>query len=423
MTNKSQINATILNIGDELLIGQVTNTNAVEISRLLTANGYSVAGTYTIGDRAEAIREYLPHCIERSDIVIITGGLGPTKDDITKKTLCEYFGSELYENEEVLNNIKIIFEKRGYELTELNRQQSWVPRCCEVLNNPIGTAPGMWFEQNGKVIVSLPGVPFEMRKLMEEVIYRLKKHFNTEHIINKNIITQGIGESFLSDKIEAWELALPKNIRLAYLPQAGMVKLRLTGHGSDEAALQKEIDNAVAGLKQIAGEFIMGEDAETLPEIVARTMKQAGKTLAAAESCTGGSIAAQLTRLAGASEYFAGSVTAYSNDVKKKVLGVSEETLAKHGAVSRETVYEMATGVRQKLGTDYAVATTGIAGPGGGTAEKPVGTVWVGLSSEKQTMTKLLHFGDRREQNIERTSNAVFSMLIKMVKEENGLYS
>ena len=415
------MNATIINIGDELLIGQVTNTNASVISRMLTSKGFDVKETFTIGDNAEEIRFYLAHCIQRSDIVIITGGLGPTKDDITKKTLCEFFGSKLYENETALNNIKVIFEKRGYELTPINRQQSWIPRCCTLLNNLLGTAPGMWFEKDGKVVISLPGVPFEMSYLMEaEVLPRLQEHFNTGYIINKNIIVQGIGESFLSDRIESWELALPKSIRLAYLPQAGMVKLRLTARGADHNRLEQEIAEAVDKLYPIAGEYIVGEDAEALPEIVAQTMTKAGKTLSCAESCTGGSIASKLTQLAGASEYFMGSVTAYSNDVKESILGVSRQTLATYGAVSEETVREMVSGVRERLATDYAVATTGIAGPGGGTTQKPVGTIWIGIASDRQVITKLLHFGDRRAQNIERTCNAVFSELIKLVRAENA---
>lgn len=413
--------ATILNIGDELLIGQVVNTNASRMSQMLIGVGIDVCGTYVIGDNADDIRNYLRHCIDRSDVVLITGGLGPTKDDITKKTLCEFFGSELYENEEALANVRRIFESRGYVLTPINRQQSWVPRCCTMINNVLGTAPCMWFEYEDKVIVSLPGVPFEMVNLMEtEIVPRLQKHFCTDQIINKNLLVQGIGESFLSDMIESWELALPKTIRLAYLPQAGMVKLRLTARGGhdDLALLQSQIDKAVSELYPIAGQYIVGEDMENLPELVAYTMKRYGKTLATAESCTGGQLAQQLTAMAGASEYYRGGVVAYSNEVKECALGVSHETLLAHGVVSEETVREMVEGVRKRLGADYAVATTGVAGPGGGTPEKPVGTVWIGVASEKQTVARLLKFGDRRAQTIDRTCFTVWSELIKMVKEE-----
>ena len=414
--------ATILNIGDELLIGQVVNTNASSMSQMLIAAGIDVCGTFVIGDRADDIDFYLRHCIERSDVVLITGGLGPTKDDITKKTLCDFFHSELYENQEALANVKRIFDARGYELTPINRQQAWVPRCCTMVNNILGTAPCMWFDYQGKVVVSMPGVPFEMVNLMQtEIIPRLQAHFRTDQIVNKNILVQGIGESFLSDLIEPWELSLPSTIRLAYLPQSGMLKLRLTARGShdDRALLQQQIDRAVAELYPIAGQYIVGEDLETLPELVAYTMKRHHATLATAESCTGGALASQLTAMAGASEYYRGGVVAYSNEVKECALSVSHQTLLDHGAVSEETVRQMAEGARSRLGSDYAVATTGIAGPGGGTPQKPVGTVWIAVASRQQTVARLLHFGDRRAQTIERTCNAVWSDLIKLVNQNN----
>ena len=414
--------ATILNIVDELLIGQVVNTNASSMSQMLIAAGIDVCGTFVIGDRADDIDFYLRHCIERSDVVLITGGLGPTKDDITKKTLCDFFHSELYENQEALANVKRIFDARGYELTPINRQQAWVPRCCTMVNNILGTAPCMWFDYQGKVVVSMPGVPFEMVNLMQtEIIPRLQAHFRTDQIVNKNILVQGIGESFLSDLIEPWELSLPSTIRLAYLPQSGMLKLRLTARGShdDRALLQQQIDRAVAELYPIAGQYIVGEDLETLPELVAYTMKRHHATFATAESCTGGALASQLTAMAGASEYYRGGVVAYSNEVKECALGVSHQTLLDHGAVSEETVRQMAEGARSRLGSDYAVATTGIAGPGGGTPQKPVGTVWIAVASRQQTVARLLHFGDRRAQTIERTCNAVWSDLIKLVNQNN----
>ena len=435
--------ATILNIGDELLIGQVVNTNASRMAQMLVAAGIDVCGTYMIGDNADDIKYYIRHCIERSDVVLMTGGLGPTKDDITKKTLCELFDSELYENEEALANVKRIFDSRGYELTPINRQQAWVPRCCTMINNVLGTAPCMWYGESpltikgespltikgdpplsmsGKVLVSLPGVPFEMVNLMEtEIIPRLQRHFRTDQIVNKNILVQGIGESFLSDLIEPWELALPKSIRLAYLPQAGMLKLRLTARGGhdERPLLEQQIAEAVKSLYPIAGEYIVGEDLETLPELVAYTMKKAGKTLATAESCTGGTLAHQLTAMAGASEYFRGGVVAYSNEVKECALGVKHETLMAHGAVSEETVHEMAAGARERLGADYAVATTGIAGPGGGTPEKPVGTVWIAVAGPDGVTAKHLKFGDRRAQTIERTCNAVWGELIRKVKSKS----
>ena len=409
----------ILNIGDELLIGQVVNTNASKMSQMLTQAGIAVSSVFTIGDNAEDIRNYLQHCLNVSDAVLITGGLGPTKDDITKKTLCDFFYSELYENEEALENVRRIVASHGRELTEINRLQAWIPRCCTMINNVLGTAPCMWFETEdrpSKVVVSLPGVPFEMINLMEtEIVPRLKKHFEVGAIVNKNILLQGIGESFLSDLIETWELALPENIRLAYLPQPGLMKLRLTARGDDKEKLQQQVDEAVRKLYPLAGQYIVGEDLESLPELVARTMAASGKTLATAESCTGGTIASKLTALAGASEYFRGGVVAYSNEVKECALGVNHETLVRHGAVSEETVKEMVTGVRDRLGADYAVATTGVAGPGGGTPEKPVGTVWIAVASKDSVYTELLHLTGRREQIVERTCNAVFAALIRMM--------
>ena len=412
--------ATIINIGDELLIGQVVNTNASTMARLLTGVGIEVVRTEVIGDNRQDIWDAVDKALNTTDAVLLTGGLGPTKDDITKHLLCEYFGSELYENEEALNNVKRIFKARGYELTEVNRRQAWVPRCCQVLNNDLGTAPCMWFERGGKVLVSMAGVPFEMEWLMNNrVLPRLQQHFRTGAILNKNILVQGIGESFLSDLIEPWELALPSFIRLAYLPVAGMVKLRLTARGSDETLLQEAIRKAVSELYPIAGQYIVGEDCETLPELVAQKLTSAGCTLAVAESCTGGTIASRLTALAGASAYFKGGIVAYSNEVKECALGVSHDTLAAHGAVSEETVRQMVEGVRSRLDSDYALATTGIAGPTGGTPDKPVGTVWIAACSRNTTVTQLMHYGDRRQQTIDRTVNQAYAMLIRLLCQKD----
>lgn len=412
--------ATILNIGDELLIGQVVNTNASTMAKMLTEAGMEVVRTLVVGDNRDEIWNAVDEGMKTSDAVLVTGGLGPTKDDITKKLLCEYFGSELVESAVALDNVKRIFAARGYELTPVNRAQALVPRCCEVLNNDLGTAPCMWFERDGQVLVSLPGVPFEMDWLMRNrVLPKLQEHFRTGRIVTKNILVQGIGESFLSDLIEPWELALPENIKLAYLPVAGMVKLRLTERINPESPESPDnpdipgIPGVLPGLYALAGKYIVGEDCETLAELVHKTLTEQGKTLATAESCTGGTIASRLTALAGASAYFRGGVVAYSNEVKECALGVKHETLAAHGAVSEETVREMAEGVRQRLGADYAIATTGIAGPGGGTPEKPVGTVWVAVSTPERTVAQLMHYGDRRQQTIDRTANQAYAMLVR----------
>ncbi len=414
------MNVTIINIGDELLIGQVVNTNAASMSKMLINAGMEVREVVVIGDNGDAILQSLGRALGESDAVIITGGLGPTKDDITKKVLCDFFGSELIENQTALDNIQRIFAARGYELTPLNRQQAWVPRCCTMLNNVKGTAPGMWFEREGKVVVSLPGVPFEMEGLMtSEVLPRLQAHFQTGHIINKNILVQGIGESFLSDLIEPWELSLPPHIRLAYLPQAGMVKLRLTARGDDSETLNSQIITLVKKLYLLAGQYIVGEDMETLPEAVAQILSINAKTLATAESCTGGALASKITSLAGASKYFRGGVVAYSNEAKECLLDVAHSTLEQHGAVSEQTVGEMAQGVRERLGADYGVATSGIAGPGGGSPEKPVGTVWMAVAGPKGVYTQMKRYGDDRLRTIERACNEVFSMLIHQIKQDN----
>lgn len=407
----------IINIGDELLIGQVVNTNASTMSQMLIAVGIDVNEVVTIGDDGDAIRESLTRCLKLSDAVLITGGLGPTKDDITKTILCNFFNSHLVENAVALENVRRLFAIRGFELTPVNRAQALVPECCQVLNNDLGTAPCMWFEQDGKVVVSMPGVPFEMEWLMENrVVPKLQETFKTGAIVNKNILVQGIGESFLSDLIEPWELALPKCIRLAYLPQAGMLKLRLTARGNNRKELQNAIDEAVKTLYPIAGQYIVGEDCETLPELAHKLLTAKGKTLATAESCTGGAIASQLTAQAGASKYFRGGVVAYSNEVKECVLGVQHSTLEQYGAVSEQTAREMAEGVRERFDSDYAIATTGIAGPDGGTPTKPVGTVWIAVASRTHTEAALLSFpGRRRQQNIDRSVNQAFAMLIRML--------
>ena len=414
---------TIVNIGDELLIGQVVNSNASTMGQLLTAAGMEVRRTVVVGDDYAAIWRAVDDALHESGAVLLTGGLGPTKDDITKRVLCDYYHCELVENEEALSNVRRLFEQRGYELTPVNRAQALVPACCEVLNNDLGTAPCMWFASNDPatgVLVSLPGVPFEMEWLMRNrVIPRLQETFSIGLILTKNILVQGIGESFLSDLIEPWELSLPADVSLAYLPVAGMTKLRLTArlpHHYPLSTFHFPLD----GLYHLAGKYIVGEDCETLAELVHRTLLQRGLTLAVAESCTGGNIASQLTAQAGASAYFKGGVVAYSNEVKKNVLGVQHKTLEVYGAVSEETACEMVQGVRQRLGADVAIATTGIAGPDGGTREKPVGTVWIAVADGDGCFAQLLqHGGSRRQQNIDRATNQAFAMIIHRICQKD----
>jgi len=423
------MDVSIINIGDELLIGQVVNTNASTMARMLSEAGMAVRRTVVVGDVYQDIWHAVDEAMRSSDSVLVTGGLGPTKDDITKKLLCDYFHSELVESEVALENVRRIFESRGYEMTPVNRAQAHVPACCEVLNNDLGTAPCMWFEREGKVLVSLPGVPFEMDWLMRNrVIPKLQETFHTDIIVHKNILVQGIGESYLSDLIEPWETTLPENIKLAYLPVAGMVKLRLTGKTRNNQNNQNILNNlnfqiaeTIQGLYDLASSYIVGEDCETLEELAHKTLTERGLTLATAESCTGGNIARLLTAQAGSSAYFKGGIVAYSNEVKESALGVRHSTLEAHGAVSEETVREMAEGVRECLGADLAIATTGIAGPTGGTPEKPVGTVWVAVASVQGTETKLLQLGStRRQQNIDRTTNQAFAMLIRLIMGDKG---
>ena len=421
--------ASIINIGDELLIGQVVNTNATYMSRALTASGISVVEVCTIGDSGMAIEATVRRCLEQSDLVLMTGGLGPTKDDITKETLCRMFGSELYENAEALANIERIFAQRGFPMTETNRHQAWVPRCCEMINNDLGTAPCMWFNattpkhpniqksKSPKALVSLPGVPFEMEYLIDKKILPLvQERFQLGSIVCKNLLVQGIGESFLSDRLEAVEASLPPHIKLAYLPQAGMIKLRITATSDTTSdVLQNEVKIVSEKIRSAAGEFIVGEDHECLAEVVASLMRKKRLTLSAAESCTGGQIAAQLTALAGASEYFKGGIVSYCNEVKADIVGVEQATLDRHSAVSEATVREMAEGARYRMKSDYAVATTGVAGPTGGSDLNPVGTVWMAVATPEQTVTKKIRYNGRRQQVIDRAVNEVFAMLIREV--------
>lgn len=395
----------LINIGDELLIGQVVNTNASWMSAYLNENGMRVCRVFTIADNADEIKNALQQAMSTADAVIITGGLGPTKDDITKHTLCQFFSSHLVLHEPSLDNVRSIFKKRNFPMTPLNEAQALVPQCCRVLLNKWGTAPGMWFEKDGKVVVSLPGVPSEMQGLMrEEVVPLLQEKFSVESIYHKNVLTFGIGESFLSDKIEAWELALPENIHLAYLPKDGVVRLRLSAYGNNLTELEKQVACEVEKLCALAGEYIFGYDDDTLESVVGKLLAERGMTLATAESCTGGTIAQLLTSVSGASAYYMGGVVAYANEAKEQLLGVKRATLEQYGAVSRQTAEEMALGAKQRFATDCAIATTGIAGPTGGTKEKPVGTVWIAVATPSGVEAQCFSFGDDRAKNVMRAS-------------------
>jgi nicotinamide-nucleotide amidase len=356
---------------------------------------------------------------KRADIIIMTGGLGPTKDDVTKHTLANYFGSELILNDEVLEWVSKIFRMRKLPMIDSNRNQAMVPANCDVLFNSSGTAPGMWFDVDGKIFISMPGVPFEMKAIFEEhCVMRLQKRFNLPAIIHRTIQTCSIGESFLAKKIEDLENNLPKHIKLAYLPNVGQVRLWFSGYHSNQEILKAEMDTIIANLYERIGEYIFGEEDDSLQKVVGILLKGKEKTLATAESCTGGYLAHLITSVPGSSNYYQGSVISYANEIKINELNVSPETLKTVGAVSEDCVKQMAEGVRKKLNTDYAISTSGIAGPDGGSAEKPIGTVWIAVSSKTQTIAQQFNMGDNRERTIHRTALQGLDMLRKMLLEE-----
>lgn len=409
-----QILAEILTIGDEILYGQITDTNSQWISSELDQLGIKVIRKTTVGDTEEAILGAFAEAENRADLVLITGGLGPTNDDLTMPMLAKHFQSEIEMNDAVLAHVKHFFESRGRTFTELNRRQALVPKAAEVLHNDLGTAPGTWYERKGKVFVSMPGVPHEMKNLMKKLVLpKLASFFQTPVIYHKLIKTVGIGESFLADIIKEWEDGLPEHIGLAYLPSVGHVKLRLTAVGEDPEQLKKEVQELINQLIPLAGKYIYGYDETTLEEAIGELLKAQGKTIALAESCSGGYVQHKLTTIAGSSEYFQGGVVPYHNDHKINVLGIKEETIEKYGAVSEECVKEMAEGVRELFRADIGASSSGIAGPGGGTEDKPVGTVWIAFADGKETITKKLQLTQNRLLNIELTQIAVLNLVRK----------
>lgn len=408
--------AEIITIGDELLIGQVTDTNSAWMGRELNKVGIEVIRVVSVRDRADEITEAVDDAMNRADIVLMTGGLGPTKDDITKQTLCAYFDTELVFSEEVFENIKRVLASK-IPMNALNKGQAMVPKDCLVINNRVGSASVSWFEKNGKVLVSMPGVPQEMITVMsEEVIPRLRKKFDTDVIIHKTFTVKNYPESVLAEKLESWEEALPESIKLAYLPKPGIIRLRLTGRGRDKEAVQSQISVEGGKLKDILGDAVFDEEDTPLEILIGNLLREKNLTVSTAESCTGGSIAAKLTSVPGSSDYFKGGIVAYSNEIKESLLGVSSETLKKQGAVSEETVIEMVKGAMKALKTDCAVSTSGIAGPGGGTKEKPVGTVWIAAAYKNEIRTMKQDTDRGREMNVERTGNNAFLLLLDLLK-------
>ena len=409
------MNAEIITIGDELLIGQVVDTNSAWMAEQLNLIGIRVVQITSISDQRKHILNTLKEASSRADIILISGGLGPTRDDITKTTLCEYFNTKLVFNQDAYENIVRLFGSRGFVITPLNCAQAEVPESCTPLLNVNGTAPGMWFEKDGIIYVSMPGVPFEMKSLMSNhVLPRLSK-LSPKSIVHRTILTQGVGESFLAAKIEAWETALPEYIKLAYLPQPGIVRLRLTASGPDRTQLEKEINERVSELYGLIPEYIFGEGDETLEMVVSNLLKAHGFSLATAESCTGGYIAHLITCIPGSSAFFKGSVVAYANEIKEHLLGVSPDTLTRYGAVSQETVFEMAAGIIKHFKVDCAIAVSGIAGPDGGTPDKQVGTTWISVLTPKGAETKMFTFGEHRGRNIRRAALAALDMLRKQL--------
>ena len=410
--------ASIITIGDEILIGQIVDTNAAFISRLLNDAGITVGERVSVGDDRGQIVRTLEREMAGSEIVILTGGLGPTKDDITKTTLAEFFGSGMVRDRRVADHVRTMLTSRGIDYNELNQSQSMVPECCTVLFNRHGTAPGMWFERDGHVAVSLPGVPYEMEHLMdEEVMPRLKERFALRQIVHRTMITSGLPESMLAERIAAWEDALPEYLHLAYLPSPSIVRLRLSAYEVDGESVAHEIEERFAALRGLIPEYVLGFESATLQAAVHELLTVRGETLAVAESCTGGSIAARFTAMAGASAYFLLGAVTYSNESKTNVLGVPAELIERHGAVSEEVARAMAEGVRRIAGADYGVATTGIAGPTGGTAEKPVGTVWIAVASAAGTTAMMKASGSDRGQIIERASAAAVTMLRDTIRK------
>lgn len=409
--------ATIITIGDEILIGQILDTNSRYISRALNAHGIVVAERTSIGDRGDQIAATLDRALSESEIVIITGGLGPTKDDITKHTLCDYFGSVLRYDEREAEHIRTLLTARNIAFNELNRGQAMVPECCTVLHNAHGTAPGMWFEREGRVVVSLPGVPFEMQHLIdEEVIPRLKARFELREIVHRTMITFGIAESILAERIAQWEEALPEYIHLAYLPAPNVVRLRLSAYEVEGKEVRREIDTLFEKVRTIIPDNIAGFEGASVEELVHNILIDRGETLAVAESCTGGAIASKFTAQAGASAYFLCGVVSYSNESKSNVLGVQMSDILQYGAVSEQVAKAMAQGARVISGANFAVSTTGIAGPTGGSKEKPVGTVWIGIATPEKCFAVLKNCGTDRSQIISRATAYAVAMLYEELK-------
>ena len=400
-----------ISIGDELLIGQVINTNAAWLGEHLSASGFQLDSSLTIGDSEKAILDAFNACMD-ADLVLVTGGLGPTADDITKPTVCKFFDTELGFCQEAYDNVVALFKRRGFQMSERNRGQAMLPKACEYIPNTYGTAPCMWLEKKGVAFAFMPGVPFEMKGIFtDELLPRIKQRFHAVPYEKRVIMTTGIGESFLADKIKDWEEALPDFLSLAYLPQHGMVRLRLSGRHEDAQVLHATLDDQVDKLTHLISKYVFAMQDQPIERTVFDLLINKERTFALAESCTGGNMAHVITLIPGSSRVFKGAAVTYANATKTKVLGVPSEMIEKCGVVSQDVVESMATGVRSLMDADYGVATTGIAGPSGGTDENPVGTVWIGVASALGVVSKCFNFGKDRENIINRATIAAYEML------------
>ncbi len=404
--------ASIITIGDELLIGQTIDTNSAWMGAELSKSGFDVYRITSVHDKREDILYALNEALGKTDVALVTGGLGPTSDDITKQTICEFFNTHLVSDDEVLRMIQNMMSRRNFPMNENNKRQAEVPASCRVLKNAVGTAPGMWFEKDGTIYIFMPGVPFEMKHLMTEfVLPELNKLFTSQIIIHRNIMTYGVSEAQLAESLTGFEAGLPDNIKIAYLPAWGIIKLRITGTGTEKELILNKVNDQVSKLYKTIPDLIYGENEESLEMVIGKLLKSNDKTVCTAESCTGGQIAHMITSIPGSSSYFKGSVVAYANSVKADLLGVSQDSINSYGAVSEQVVKEMASGARILLQTDYAVATSGIAGPDGETQEKHIGTVWIAIATEKGTVTEKRVFGNDRIANISRFSIAALNLL------------
>lgn len=411
--------AEIITIGDEILIGQITDTNSAWIASELNLIGIPVGQITTISDKHAPILSALQNAKTNSDLVLITGGLGPTKDDITKKALCDFFDTHLVLNKEILNHIIKLIGLHRPGMLDINKAQAEIPEKSIPLSNPEGTAPGLWLEQDETIFIVMPGVPYEMKTIMRnEALPRIKKHIQKEAIFHKTFLTTGIPESMLSDRLKEWEARLPTAISCAYLPSPGVNRVRLSAAGNNYEELKQTIETEITKAKELLGEHIFGFDEQTIQQITGEMLQKNNKTLATAESCTGGNIAHLITLVPGCSDYFIGSVVAYSNRIKENILHVNPQNIEKHGAVSQQVVTEMAKGIRELFKTDYGVATSGIAGPTGGSDDKPVGTTWIAVASKDNIIAEKHFFGKNRERTITKASIMALNMLRKFIINE-----